>query len=141
MRLLWKWRNDPVTRAMSRTAARVGWEAHRAWFRRALENEERTIFLAIHDQQPIGMLRFDRLGDGAAEISISLRADMRGRGLGKQMLIEGCRHGFQALRLRHLYAEVKPDNVASVSCFEAAGFRPIDMTEGMCRFELVRPID
>ena len=43
---VWKWRNDELTRAMSRTSDKVRWEAHTEWYSRALADPQRTILLA-----------------------------------------------------------------------------------------------
>ena len=117
---LWEWRNDPDTRAASFRTEPVPLEDHRAWFAGTLKNRNRLIYIVEADDTPVGQVRFDRRGD-EAEVSISIAADHRGRGLGEAAL----RQGIEQIRLawapKRLVAQIKPCNDRSISAFSAAG--------------------
>jgi RimJ/RimL family protein N-acetyltransferase len=92
---LWVWRNDDLTRAMSRDTADVPWPDHHAWFERALADPLRTILIGeLHDDasattrpEPFGMCRFDaNPTQSEAEVSIVIAPAMRGRGLAAHLL-------------------------------------------------------
>ncbi len=122
--LLFEWRNDALTRAMSVSTDPVAWETHAAWFARSLADPNRRIYLVclVDGDVPAGMCRFDRDADaGSAEVSINLAPMLRGRGLAVPLL--RCAIGtFLADGDCRLTATIRHDNVASRKCFEAVGF-------------------
>jgi len=128
-KLIWAWRNDPVTRRMSRTSDPIPWESHAAWY----AGTDSRILMAFVDGAPVAMLRFD---DG--EISINLDPAMRGKRLGEPILVAGCTYGFVTLGLASIRAEVKPDNLASIKIFERAGFVPDGDHDGLRRYRKER---
>ena len=71
------WRNDPLTRAMSRTQDEVEQEAHLAWFSRALDDAASTLLIGEVGGEKIGMVRFDH--GAATEVSININPLCRGR--------------------------------------------------------------
>lgn len=113
--LLLAWRNDPVTRQSSHSTSAVGADEHAAWFRRALENPKRQIFMVMEGDDAVAMVRADQ-EDKAYELSWSVAPSQRGRGLGKRAV------GLLAERLDGpLRAEVKEGNVASQRIAESVG--------------------
>ena len=120
--LVHDWRNDPRTRRYFHDSSEVPLEDHRQWWSRSLGDEDRLLMIACCAGRPVGSLRFDRCAT-AARVSIFVDPDLTGLGLGLGML-----HAGQELarshpwRLERLEAEVLPDNRASRSIFESAGF-------------------
>jgi RimJ/RimL family protein N-acetyltransferase len=123
--LLWRWRNDPMTRANSFTQSPVGWQEHRAWLTRKLESSAAQLcwlLVVEQDGQPAAIVRFDREEDGA-EVSITVAPECRGAGIGADALriaIDGL--FAQIASLRKIVAYIKADNQASVKVFERASF-------------------
>lgn len=121
--LLRGWRNDPVTREMSRSPDVVGPEEHRAWLRETLADPCRTLLVVERDGLPVGTLRFDRDGP-RAEVSVALESGERGGGLGTQAIAEATELQLAAWpELEVVTAEVQRRNVASLRAFERAGYR------------------
>ncbi|TPW77246.1 bifunctional UDP-2,4-diacetamido-2,4,6-trideoxy-beta-L-altropyranose hydrolase/GNAT family N-acetyltransferase [Schumannella soli] len=113
------WRNDPVSRAMSRTAGELAWNDHRAWVHRALRDPDRSLLIAELGRQAIGTLRFDRLDDIRYEVSIALAPSARGRGFASAALeaaIATLPSGSEII------AEVDQRNAASRALFAKARF-------------------
>jgi len=137
-RLLWAWRNDPVTRGMSRRTEEVSWGSHKDWYVKAMQSNEKVILMGEKDSVKIGMVRFDFIENSYAEININLNPDMRGKGLGKILLLEGCKYGFENLKLGRIYAEIKPENLLSVKIFESAGFTFEGIKDGLRTYSLYR---
>ncbi|GJD51932.1 UDP-N-acetylglucosamine--N-acetylmuramyl-(pentapeptide) pyrophosphoryl-undecaprenol N-acetylglucosamine transferase [Methylobacterium crusticola] len=136
-RMLWVWRNDPLTRAMSRSSDAVAWEGHGAWLRTRLAEPGRTrLLVAEADGEPAGSLRLDRLPDGvAAEVSLTVSPLLRGRGLGARLLAALCGHAADTGFCRRLAAAVRADNAASRTVFERAGFRLVQAGTPWLRYE------
>jgi RimJ/RimL family protein N-acetyltransferase len=124
---LWRWRNDPVTRAMSRNAEAVELAGHEAWFRRALADPALTLFIGEVAAGPVGMVRFDHGPE--TEVSINLNPAFRGQGLSHALLMAGL-----AKVGGVVYAEIKDENAPSRRLFERAGFRRIADVEDRGRY-------
>ena len=78
---LFIWRNDDITRAMSRSSELVPWASHVEWLDRRLATAEPGLFIAEIDGVPVGTFRID--GD---EISYTVAPDYRSRGYAIAML-------------------------------------------------------
>lgn len=120
--LLFDWRNDPVTRAMSLSRDPVTWEGHLAWLKSALASPVRSILIA-EDGVPLGTVRLDK--DIRTEISITLAPAARGHGLAAPIL------RLATDGLGPFVARIRPDNIASRKAFEAAGFTYTHHRDGM----------
>lgn len=119
---LFRWRNDPVTRAASVNRDPVAWADHLAWLEASLADPLRDILIA-EDGVPVGTLRLDR--DIRTEVSITLAPAARGHGQAAPLLrLATGGKGPYAARIRH-------DNPASRKAFEAAGFHFTHHAEGM----------
>jgi RimJ/RimL family protein N-acetyltransferase len=67
--------------------------------------------------------------EGVGEIGIIMRREATGRGLASKALGLVISHGFEALGLHRIAADIDPDNSASISLFLRAGFQ----REGLLR--------
>lgn len=120
---LLRWRNDPATRAVSRTTEAIGLDAHVPWLKRTLERDDRELFIAHVQGVPVGMVRFD--ADGAAwEVSINLAPETRGRGFALNVLSEAEGLFFRRHPGSSVFAFVRADNAPSMGLFDRAGYRP-----------------
>lgn len=122
--LMHAWRNDPATRAVSRQAGEIDWDGHVAWLRRTLIDPGKTLMVGMVGAIPVGVIRFDALGDGRAEVSLYLDPALHGIGLGKAMLLAGEAAAAGSL---DVLAEVLDGNIGSTRLFESAGYRRIDV--------------
>ncbi len=124
---LFRWRNDIRVRAQSIQPDLIAWEEHCAWLEALVLNPNQTLLIAEVDDFPVGVLRFDvrasALNETHAIVSIYRVPGGTGKSLAAQMLVAG----HQALNkeypeLQSIYAEIKPENVASIRAFLAAGY-------------------
>jgi RimJ/RimL family protein N-acetyltransferase len=127
--LLFEWANDPTTRAASFTTSAIGWDDHRAWLEARLRNPAATQWIGSFSGAPVGLVRFDRLDDGTAEIGVTVAPSQRGRGWGPALIDAGCDRMFATGSVTAILARIKPDNDASVSSFIAANFNPLEHRE------------
>lgn len=131
--LLFVWRNDAHTRAMSRSGDEISFADHLAWLDKSLADARRELFICRDDDAPIGVIRRDDEG-AVRELSWTLNPDCRGRGLGKAMLLN-----FVTQFPAPYRAEVKTGNVASRKMCLYAGFRPSGEKNGILHFSYDPP--
>ena len=115
--LLLQWRNDPETRAASHTTDEISPDTHLAWLAKSLSDPTRHLFIAEENGVPVGTLRTDE-SDGVLELSWTVAANGRGRGIGKRMVALLASQIPGPIR-----AEVKIGNEASRRIAEHAGLR------------------
>lgn len=115
--LLFEWRNDFVTRNNFVNTDMVEWPEHIKWLTNALNSPERKIFIAEHNSESVGTIRFDYLND-SADLSWTIAPEHRGKGYGVAML----RAAIAKEPNRTLYAVIKMNNGASIRIAQAAGF-------------------
>lgn len=121
-RLIWEWRNDPTTRAMSFQTDPVPWETHRDWFDRSRANPARRLWIAESTSEPVAMVRLDETGPGAGEISINVAPTARGRGVGPAALRLATDLALAPGGCSVVVARIKPANTASIRAFQQAGY-------------------
>jgi len=132
--LIYKWRQDPVTAAMSYHRAPPSLDEFYAVFltKYFASNALPALFIAV-DGRPAGVLRFVQAADVEGkgrfclELSIDVAADMRGKGIGLEALL-----AVEPLALKHgvdlFLAEVKEENAVSHALFLKAGYQMLDTT-------------
>ncbi|MCS6711042.1 UDP-2,4-diacetamido-2,4,6-trideoxy-beta-L-altropyranose hydrolase [Brachybacterium sp. EF45031] len=128
--LLLRWRNDPATRAVSRSTEPVSWESHRSWYYGVLHRSDRCLYVVERAQTAVGTVRFDRLASeneagfsGAEwEVSITLAPEARGHGLAGDVLASAQRVFLADHPGIVLVASILPDNAPSQRLFRRAGY-------------------
>jgi len=60
--------------------------------------------------------------ESQAELGFILRPDARGRGLAREAIAKVVAHGFETRKLRRLYADIDPDNKASIAAVKSQSF-------------------
>ena len=124
--------NSPDVRANSVNPDLIEWENHCLWFSKKLKDSSCQFFVADHNDEFVGTVRFDRkCAEEVREVwvvSISLCSKFRGQGLGKEMLkmALSCMTG-------KVIAFVKKENRASNALFESLSFNhePESMINGI----------
>lgn len=128
--LLLAWANDPLTRAAGFQRRPIEPDEHRAWLAERLGSAATRFFIGLAGEEPIGQVRLELDEDGAAEVSIAVAPEARGRGVGR-LLLEA---GLDAVRADPSFAvavfvaRVRPENQASLRLFGGAGFREVERT-------------
>lgn len=82
---LFEWRNHPAIRYVSRNTEPIAWESHQLWFTTVLANNDRILLIGHLENEPVGVVRFDKEGD-VAEISIYLVPESGFTGQGRSLL-------------------------------------------------------
>jgi len=107
--ILFDWRNDGLTRAMSVSSEPVEWSGHIRWLTSRLSRDNPGLYIAEIDE-PVGTVRIDD-----EEISYTVAPNHRGKGIARQMLTLA-REEFGPK-----IAKVKPENPASIAAASRAG--------------------
>jgi RimJ/RimL family protein N-acetyltransferase len=138
--ILWRWRNDPVTRGASFDDREISLEEHTRWMEATVRGHDRVVYVAEVHRAPVGTVRLDVTGTEAA-VSVTVAPEWRGRGIGAACLAALCGDAFARRGLTRLTARIKADNRASRSVFERAGFARYGPDGDVLEFELIRPAD
>ena len=69
--LLWRWANDPETRANAFDHSPIPYDAHLAWMQARLASATTPWWIFFDSGEPVGQVRFD-LADTTADIDISV---------------------------------------------------------------------
>ncbi len=112
--LLFAWRNDALTRAMSISTDALPWERHIAWLSDRLARENPALYIAEQNGAPVGTIRID--GD---RLSYTTAPEHRGGGVATAML------RWALSEFGVLTAEIKPANIPSIRAAESAGHRVV----------------
>ena len=120
-RRIWDWRAASGLEQFSLSGQLTPYPEHHIWFTRALDAPTHVFRILLLGEWPCGYLRLDQEAAECARVSICLAPDARGQGLSAALLREAERLGHQ-LKADRLHAEIHPQNVASLRCFEQAGY-------------------
>lgn len=139
--LLWRWANDPQSRAASGRSEPIAWERHLAWLADRSSDPGSSLYIAERPiGSAIGILRFEG-PDSEATVSINLGPDARGRGLGSRILELGLERVAAERPIQRFKADIKRDNVPSLEIFRAAGFSEDARSgkDGLVTYHLASP--
>jgi RimJ/RimL family protein N-acetyltransferase len=132
------WRNDPVTRAMSRIHDPVATINHQTWFARMLIDPGQLMVMAIEDDRKIGVVRFSQ-DKNCWEVGINLNPVERGHGMGHTVLAQAIDYFWKFYPKSPLRAIIRPDNKASHKIFTSCGFEWIDRSLDHDHLEAYNP--
>jgi len=140
---IWEWRNDDLTRQMSRSPEVVSWNNHDTWFKNSLVNPNRFIYVGIVQCVPaifVGMIRFDlsEESDGIYEVSINVAPEHRGFGVGGKLLDLGINKLLSEVAVCNgVLAEVRVINESSNALFLRRGFQKIRSDDHFSHYALI----
>jgi len=123
--VLLRWRNDPATVQGCISSAPVSSLTHKAWLANLLRDPSRRLYMACCDGAPAGTVRAELIDAGVTELSWTVAPGMRGRGVGKTMVM-------MALKFLNatVVAKIKDGNKASEKIALAAGFSRTGSEDG-----------
>lgn len=120
---LYQWRNHPIVRKGSFQPDPFSREEHDQWLRKKYADPNTTIYMAYHEGQKIGAIRFEDMPD-AARVNVMLNPDFIGKGFGVRLIESGTKKFMDEQKpCKPIIAEIKRDNEASRKAFEQAGFK------------------
>ncbi|MEM7457514.1 MAG: UDP-2,4-diacetamido-2,4,6-trideoxy-beta-L-altropyranose hydrolase, partial [Planctomycetota bacterium] len=118
------WRNEPETRAVSFHREAIDLECHTRWMKGKLADPDCRIWIVVDkSNQPVGQVRIEKSEQqgpglqGTGMISVSIRHEFRGRGLGPLLIRKAALRGVEELSITRVVAQIKPFNSASKHAF------------------------
>lgn len=130
---LYDWAMDPIVRLQSLHPATFPFEDHVRWLEERLHSPDCRMFIAEWKAIPCGMIRFDRISMSEWKLNYLLDVKHRGHRLSHGLVSGGAR----AMRGNSLIAQVKPENIASLTVFRSAGWDE-QIHGGLHHFRLTR---
>lgn len=118
---LYYWRNDLVTRLMSRNKKRIPFLGHLVWFVSKLKSPNSKILIFLEGTQRVGVVRFE-IQSKICEVSIIVSPKQRGQGIGEKILKIAIAHMPSNYQIRELHAYIRRGNDASKKIFRRNGF-------------------
>lgn len=112
--MMW-WSSAPHA-SVAETEAYITWNA---------SEDEGHFCWAITEQDDLalGWVILIPKREGVFEIGYMLRPDYGGRGLAREAALAAIGYGFSSLGLRRIFADIDPDNAASIRLVDALGFK------------------
>lgn len=123
--LLYAWRNHPDTYRWFFNSEPVKWEQHLTWLEDGLADSRHLLFMIEDEGRPVAHVRFIlHSGLDAADISVTVAPELRGRGYGSKALCVATQYALcgDGLNLRCVRADIMPGNEASIRSFTNAGY-------------------
>ena len=134
-KLIWQWRNDPVTREYSFCNKYINWEEHNIWYKNVLEDISTKLFIGEINNKPVGVIRFSNFKENKSvyEININIAPIYRGKGIGKKLLKKGILKLIEHdKKFDTIIANVKTSNTASKALFKKNGFILLTSEKDKC---------
>jgi len=124
---LYDWRNDLVSREMSKESHFISWSEHVSWFTNKAQDTNFLILICEDNtvDKRLGMVSFNII-EKKATVSINLCPTSRGKGVAFDCLknsLSFCFHEFPSVQI--YAAEIKKNNKPSMKIFKKIGFIPI----------------
>ncbi len=121
---LYRWRNNPAVRAISRNPDEIPWERHVKFWAGKILSGDSLQMIAMCGLEAIGSVSLAHDETNAtAEFSIYLAPDKIGLGHGAPVMRLLRDYAFQTLGVETLTAETLGVNVRAHKCFTAIGMR------------------
>lgn len=131
------WKNNIISRKMSRNQNKVKFLEHFVWYLKKLNDKESLFLIGIFNNKAFGMVRFDHiLNSDNYFVSINLKPNMRGKGLSKNFLAQSL-NCFSNLNKTKLYAEIRNNNTKSIKIFKSVGFVEIKKDDQFTIYEYI----
>lgn len=122
--MMYRWRNHPATRSVSRESQEIAWPNHQRWLAQTLANPKRCLLVGYVGNINIGVIRFDIGAEGQAEVSLYLDPGLHSLGLGGAMLRAGEAYvASHNANIADFVATVLDGNQGSMRMFESGGYR------------------
>jgi L-amino acid N-acyltransferase YncA len=96
-------------------------DQHQRWFKSSLSRNRSITLIAELRDEAIGTVRFDKRRDGYLEVSINIAPHARSKKLGAACLRGTCNFVLSKTTAG-FYAEIRPENTASLRIFQQCGF-------------------
>lgn len=116
--LLYKWTNEEEVRKNSFNTDKINYEDHVKWFMGKLNSLEIFIYIFKKNEEPIGVMRLEKIDEESMLINFSIDCKYRGLGYATKLL--------KLIKVQFeeyiLVGKVKKDNIGSIKAFRKSGY-------------------
>ncbi|MFN0032881.1 MAG: GNAT family N-acetyltransferase; N-acetyltransferase [Flavobacteriales bacterium] len=121
------WANDEEVRKNSFNTLPISLTDHTDWFNQVIHSDKFLMILFFKGDIPLGQVRYKLVGE-KAWFNYSIDKMFRGQGYSAEIVAMALQVLFESNeKIEIVYAEVKPENVASAMVFSKSNFQ-IDQT-------------
>ncbi|MFH1644460.1 MAG: GNAT family N-acetyltransferase [bacterium] len=128
--------NDLEVRNNSFNSDEISLSGHNKWFEKKIENEN-TIFYVVRNEDNVfmGYVRFDKENEDSCFITIHLKKEFRGKGIGTELIKQTTEKVLSESKYDKVYSYIKKNNLASLKAFIKSNFIQISDKEVINGFE------
>ena len=130
-----EWASNKVVRKYAIQKDEILYEQHKKWFLNKINTKDCVYFITEINKTPIGSIRFDINENKEALLSFLLDPKYHGKGLGKEILENGCNELLKDNEVSKIIGVVHIDNVPSLRSFKSLGFNQISQIDSYITFE------
>lgn len=123
------WRNHPDVRRYMKTQHEIGLDEHQHWFERAVSDSQKHLLIFELDQQPMGFVNFNGVGQGGIVDWGFYAAPEAPKGTGRRLGTAAIDYAFFHLKLHKVCGQAFAYNQRSIQLHLSLGF----LQEGILR--------
>ncbi len=124
------------TRKYSINTDKILWRDHLIWYDEVLKNDSIVLYIITDDKNVfLGQVRYN-IQFKHAEISISLIDEMKGKGLGIDILLKSQEMIKKDKNINSIKAIIKKENKPSIRLFERAGYKFVKADDGFSEYNI-----
>lgn len=121
-KLLFDWRNDPITRRWSFDDKPILFNDHQKYLKEKILDKKCLMWIFLLNNEPCGLVRFN-INDNEVILNYSISEKYRGQKLASVMLILARKKICKLFPKVDIYAYTLPENMASIKSLQRAGFK------------------
>lgn len=124
------------TRKYSINTKKILWRDHLIWYDKVLKNDSIVLYIITDDKNVfLGQVRYN-IQFKYAEISISLIDEVKGKGLGIDILLKIQEMIKKDKNINSIRAIIKNENKPSIRLFERAGYKFVKADDGFSEYNI-----
>lgn len=124
------------TRKYSINTDKILWRDHLIWYDEVLKNDSIVLYIITDDKNVfLGQVRYN-IQFKYAEISISLIDEIKGKGLGIDILLKSQEMIKKDKNINSIRAIIKNENKPSIKLFERAGYKFVKADDGFSEYNI-----
>jgi UDP-2,4-diacetamido-2,4,6-trideoxy-beta-L-altropyranose hydrolase len=115
--------NEKLARANSFNKEEIKWENHVAWLSKKLVDSGYIILLYFLEKEFVGQVKFEKINEKQANMSMSIREMFRGKGYSDQMYDDSLEYLFgNRPDIESLVGFILPNNIPNIKGATKAGY-------------------
>ena len=118
--------NNSVEMGYTETKKKIKFELHHTWLKKKLLSKKDYLFIGKFDKKVIGYVRFDAGYFDEYNISIALKDQFIGKGLGSKFLKSSIKKLIKIKKIKSIKSKIKIKNINSINFFLKNNFMEIN---------------